>query len=111
MARAPLEQKPKRPTPPRDKTAANLMAIGLFFAAGGLIYYWTALQLHMGWLTETDFSATYIADTGPYDPYTAKDVGKLSLIATVMFVGGGGLLTLGVRRMLAISRRRDASSS
>jgi hypothetical protein len=110
MTRPALEQT-KRPTPPRDKTAANLMAIGLFFAAGGLIYYWTALQLHMGWLTETDFSAPYIASTGPYDPYTAKDVAKLSVIATVMFVGGGGLLTLGVRRMLALSRRRDAASS
>lgn len=94
-----------RVTPPRDKTAANMMAIGLFFAAGGFIYFWSAFQLYMGWMTEANFSAVHFADTGPDDPWTAADLPQMVQLASGLFASGAVLFGLGVRRMLKVSAR------
>jgi hypothetical protein len=80
-----------------------MMAIGLFFAAGGLIYLWVAVLLQMGWLAETTFEATYIASHDPYI-FTVKDVPHLTAFGVGGLVAGSALFALGVRRMLKMSR-------
>ena len=81
-----------------------MVAIGLFFAAGGLIYFWSALQLYMGWSQTASFSATYIADNGPEELWTARDLPRMAAVAIGLFVPGLALVVFGVRRMLRISR-------
>jgi hypothetical protein len=92
--------------PPRDKAAANMMAIGLFIAAGGLIYLWDASLMQMGWLKETTFEGTYIASYNPYI-WTIKDVPRMLASGLGGLAAGSVLFTLGVRRMLKISTARD----
>jgi hypothetical protein len=96
--------------PPRDKAAANMMAIGLFIAAAGFIYLWVAFLLQMGWLKETTFEASYIASYNPYT-WTIKDVPRMIALGVGGSAAGAALFTVGVRRMLKISKARDEAEA